>query len=199
VPKPHDCPTAVRPRRRPLAVTPFFACHEASRAHYAFPEQWHCNQPLDRGTYRVALITVTYSDTTAAYSPTQLSEAANEMHAYFDKMSYGKLNLVVVPVEVVLSVPKEVVAEKAGASGFSFTDINGISVLNPFCPSSADWTNADVTHAEPAQRGAHGTLYACRPVPDARGRRPVLFAHAARTRFGCSAGDPPRAAQSARR
>ena len=39
------------------------------------------------GTYRVALLHVTYSNTTASYSAAQLKQAADEIHAYFTNLS----------------------------------------------------------------------------------------------------------------
>jgi hypothetical protein len=128
-----------------------------------------------KGTYRVALIEVTFSDTTAAYTPLQLTEAAGEMHDYFDKMSYGQLNLVVVPFEI--SLPQKVefywtasgglnnvtptlyaaAAEQAGAEGFDFKDINGISVLTTACLGQGrDFTNGKQPLAEAHVNGTFG-------------------------------------------
>jgi hypothetical protein len=111
-------------------------------------------------TWKIALLHVTYSDTTAIYTPAQLTAAAGEIHDYFSKISFGRIDLTVTPVEVTLAHTKEYyfnacttnpcppdpivdAAQAAVAGGFSFSGINGISVLSTFC--AGDHTNADIT------------------------------------------------------
>jgi hypothetical protein len=55
------------------------------------------------GSYRVALLHVTYSDTMPLYTAVQIKAAAGEIHDYYSKISYGQLDLEVLPVEVTLN------------------------------------------------------------------------------------------------
>jgi hypothetical protein len=132
------------------------------------------------GNYRIALLHVTYSDTTAIYTPAQLSQAAGEINNYYGLVSYGKLNMTVVPVEVTLPHPStfyfnacqpapmekrdpcpptliEDAAQAAAAGGFSFSGIDGISVLSTFC--GGDWTNGPLMISRPGVSGTFQRSY----------------------------------------
>jgi hypothetical protein len=132
------------------------------------------------GTYRVALLHVTYSNTTASYSAAQLKQAADEIHAYFTNLSYGQLDMEVVPVEVKLSNTKEFyfnpcqmapqemrnpcpptliedAAQAAASGGFNFGNIDGISVLSTFC--AGDWTNGPIAISRPGINGTFQRSY----------------------------------------
>jgi CARDB protein len=132
------------------------------------------------GTYRVAILHVTYSDTTPIYTPSQLSQAAKEIHDYYGKISYGLLDMEVTTVEVKLTntsgfyfdqclpAPQETrkpclptliedAAQAAAAEGFSFTGIDGISVLSTFC--KGDWTNGAISISRPGVNGTFQRSY----------------------------------------
>src|SRR5450755_429246 len=131
-------------------------------------------------SYHIALLHVTYSDTTAIYTPAQLKAAAGEIHNYYEQISYGQIDLSVTPVEVTLPKKQEFyfdqclpapqekrvpcppsliedAAQAAAAGGFSFTGINGISVLSTFC--SGDWTNGSILISRPGVNGTFGRSY----------------------------------------
>jgi hypothetical protein len=131
-------------------------------------------------SYHIALLHVTYSDTTAIYTPAQLKAAAGEIHNYYEQISYGQIDLSVTPVEVTLPKKQEFyfdqclpapqekrvpcpptliedAAQAAAAGGFSFTGINGISVLSTFC--SGDWTNESILISRPGVNGTFGRSY----------------------------------------
>ena len=132
------------------------------------------------GKYRVALLHVTYSDTKPIYTPPQLAQAASEINSYYNLVSYGKLDMEIVPVEITLSQPStfyfnacqpvpqekrnpcpptliEDAAQAAAAGGFSFSGIDGISVLSTFC--LGDWTNAPITISRPGVSGTFQRSY----------------------------------------
>jgi hypothetical protein len=132
------------------------------------------------GKYRVALLHVTYTDTKATFTTAQLTSAAKEMHDYFNQISYGKLDMEITPVEVKLSHPStfyfdpckttgetrspcpptliEDAAQAAAAGGFSFSGINGISVLSTFC-HGGDWTNGPISISRPGVSGTFQRSY----------------------------------------
>ena len=106
------------------------------------------------GTYRVALLHVSYSNTAPSYSLAQLTQAAAEIRSFFNNLSYGQLDVQISPVDVNLSNTREFYNEQCQASGetrnpcpppliedaaqaaaaanFNFTGIDGIGVLNTF-------------------------------------------------------------------
>jgi hypothetical protein len=129
------------------------------------------------GTYRVALVYVKYLNTTPLYSPTQLAQAASEIHDYFYKLSYQQLDVEVLPVEVRLNNTKEFyfnpcqtgsnerrvpcpprliedASLAAAAGGFNFAGIDGIVVLNTFS-SNPEFTLPALAIS---QQGVNGTF-----------------------------------------
>lgn len=138
------------------------------------------------GTYRVALLHVTFSDTNPAYTLAQLQRAAGEIRQFYEQLSYGRLDLEVQPVEVKLTntgefylnqcqtPPQETrnpcpppliedAAQAAAASGFSFANIDGIGVLSTFNfvynSSLADFTDPPITIARPGVSGTFQRSY----------------------------------------
>jgi hypothetical protein len=106
-------------------------------------------------SWRIALLHVTYSDTTATYTPAQLTAAAAELHNYFSQISRGQTDLEVIPVEVSLPhtqeyyfsppaclpagqetrnpCPPDLIQDAAQAAVKSLSGVNGISILSTFC------------------------------------------------------------------
>jgi len=108
------------------------------------------------GIYRVALIRVSYPDTSAGpYSVPQINTAAGEVRSYFRALSYGNLDLQLVVTEARYShgnafyfapclavgetrspCPPDRVSEAvelAALSGIDFSGINGVLLLQPSC------------------------------------------------------------------
>lgn len=127
------------------------------------------------GKWTIALIHVTYSDTTPIYGHSQLVKAAAEMHSYYNQISYGQTDLEVKTIDVALKHPQEFyftpctptdtrnpcppdltadAAQAAAAAGFDFTGVNGISVLSTFC--SRDFTYDPETISRPGVSGTFG-------------------------------------------
>jgi hypothetical protein len=163
-----------------------FGTIAVSRAFAADPPaKWH-----------VALLHVTYSDTTAIYTPAQLVTAAGEIHSYYSQISYNQINMEVTPVEVTLPSSKnsyffgsctqnpcsnsalDDAAQAAAAGGFSFSGINGILVLSTFC--SRAFTHPEQTISRPGVSGTFGfaDVYECaNPAPGPSGVAWGAWAH----------------------
>ncbi|MCZ7571632.1 MAG: hypothetical protein M5U01_24040 [Ardenticatenaceae bacterium] len=133
------------------------------------------------GTYSLAIIRVKYSDTTSTpYTLSQLTAAGTEIHDYFTWLSRGNLDVQVSVVEVALSQTRafywnpcatdgtesrvpcpppliQDAAQAAAAGGLSFTGINGIIVLNPWC--AGDWTNGAIAISRPGVSGTFQRSY----------------------------------------
>ncbi|MFN8494082.1 MAG: hypothetical protein U0350_41170 [Caldilineaceae bacterium] len=144
--------------------------------------------PSHNGSYKLALIHVLYSDVTSTRSSlSQLTQAGGEMEVYFNHLSYGNLNLTVRTGEATLSNTSafywvncranendmrpcarfhQDVYDAAVASGFDFSDIDGIVYV------SACGIRSDVT--EPFRidiRGRNFTVsydYDCGPLGTGR-------------------------------
>jgi CARDB len=107
------------------------------------------------GTYKVLLIQVTYTDaTTRADTLANLNLAGGEIHDYFNKLSFGALDVQVSVAQVTLTHAKGYywtacpshddpgqmcltgplitdAAELAGAGGASFTNVKAVDILSP--------------------------------------------------------------------
>lgn len=107
------------------------------------------------GTYKVLLIQVTYTDdTTRVDTLSNLTLAGGEIHDFFNKLSFGALNLQVSVAQATLTHPKSYywsacptandanqmcltgplmadAAELAGAGGASFTSVKVVGVISP--------------------------------------------------------------------
>ena len=132
------------------------------------------------GTYYLALIHVTYSDTTPLYAPAQMSQVGREMTAYFAQLSYGRFKLVVAPVEVNLPHPKTYytacthacpnlfadAAEAVAETGFSFQNINGISVVSTYCARNFTHVAAHIVTAKVNGTFNRSLDYECRGQPN---------------------------------
>ena len=125
--------------------------------------------------WTIALLHVTYTDTTPIYGHAQLVKAAAEIHTFYNQISYGQTDLEVKTVEVTLKHPQEYyfnsctptdtrnpcppdltadAAQAAAAAGFDFSGIDGISVLSTFC--SRDFTFDPETISRPGVSGTFG-------------------------------------------
>ncbi|MSP12501.1 MAG: hypothetical protein EXR62_06035 [Chloroflexi bacterium] len=128
------------------------------------------------GTFKIAMIRVTYADTSPLYTLAQLNQAAAEIQAYYGKLSYGQLDLQVSMLDVTTSQPKSFYydackpagqearnpcppllvddsAQAAAAAGFNFSGIDGIVILGTFCGD--DVTVGPVKISRP---GVNGTF-----------------------------------------
>jgi hypothetical protein len=135
------------------------------------------------GTYKVLLIQVTYTDdTTRADSLANLTLAGGEIHDFFNKLSFGALDMQVSVAQATLTHPKSYywtscpssddpgqmcltgplmtdAAELAGAGGASFTNVKVVGIISP-CDvygsydnfTSGGDANLNSTHA-------HGTVH----------------------------------------
>jgi len=107
------------------------------------------------GTYKVVMIQVTYTDdTTRADTLANLNLAAGEIHDYYNKLSFGALNMQITMAQATLTHPKSYywgscpsktdsakmcvtgplipdAAELAGAGGTSFDNVKAVAIISP--------------------------------------------------------------------
>jgi hypothetical protein len=135
------------------------------------------------GTYKVLLIQVTYTDaTTRVDTLANLNLASGEIHDFFNKLSFGALDMQISVAQVTLTHPMSYywsacptsgdagqmcltgplmadAAELAGAGGASFSNVKAVDVISPcgVYDRYNNWTaggdaNLNSTHA-------HGTVH----------------------------------------
>jgi hypothetical protein len=135
------------------------------------------------GQYRLALLRLSYSDaSTHLWTIPQYNAAAREIHDFFDRLSYGRLNVQVSVANATLTGPKQTqsnywtpcakaneprvpcpqpliedAAQAAAAAGYSFKGIDGILLASPFCQGA--YTNDPVQITRPGVTGTFQRSY----------------------------------------
>ncbi len=131
------------------------------------------------GLYRIAMLRVTYSDgANHLWTRQQFDTAAGEIHDFFDRLSYSRLDVRVTVVDVTLPntqayyfdpcaprfeqrrrCPPPLIEEaaQAAAKKFRFKGIDGIVLVSPAC--RGDWTNAAITITRPGVNGTFQRSY----------------------------------------
>jgi hypothetical protein len=168
--------TTTRPARRALVIAAALLVAMAA----ALPS----GAAARSGSFRMALIKVSYSDTSSQpYSATALAGAADEMESFFRDLSNGQLDLTVTPTpEVTLANTQasyfsgrpgliEDAAEAAARAGFSFDGLDGIMVYSPGCQGA--FTNGPIAIDRPGVRGTfqRSYVFGC-PAPPGDPRNP---------------------------
>jgi hypothetical protein len=132
------------------------------------------------GIYRLVILRVSYKNSsTHVWTVNQFTTAAREIHDYFDRLSYGHLNMQVTVADVPLvsqsqtrefywnecaksgetrnPCPPPLIEDAAEAAASSVRGVDGILVVSPWC--AGDYTNGPIAIARPGVNGTFQRSY----------------------------------------